>query len=405
MADKGHLAILAAGVDSWNAWRVENLEAMPDLSDADLRGVVLIKADLIEADLGRADLRGTDLRGAALTKADLREAKLSKARFRGANLSDADLRGAILSEASLVGADLSDANLNKADLRGANLGGANLLQADLREADLSEADLTGVHFNEANLSEANLSEANLSMADLSRADFRGVNLGGAIIGWTVFSSVDLSTVHGLDTVNHVGPSTIGIDTIYRSGGNIPEVFLRGCGVPDTFIEYMASLVGKPIEFYSCFISYSTKNQDFAERLHNDLQAKGVRCWFAPEDVQGGKKLHEQLEEAIRLHDKLLLILSPHSMASEWVKTEIYNARQQEIKSGRRKLFPVSLAPFETIRAWQAFDADTGKDMAREVREYFVPDFSNWKDHDAYQKAFDRLVRDLKAETADQAKQD
>ena len=168
---------------------------------------------------------------------------------------------------------------------------------------------------------------------------------------------------------------------------------------------MASLVGKPIEFYSCFISYSTKDQDFAERLHNDLQAKGVRCWFAPEDVQGGKKLHEQLEEAIRLHDKLLLILSPHSMESEWVKTEIYNARQQEIKSGRRKLFPVSLAPFETIRAWKAFDADTGKDMAREVREYFVPDFSNWNNHDAYKKAFDRLLRDLKAETANEQSHD
>jgi hypothetical protein len=47
----------------------------------------------------------------------------------------------------------------------------------------------------------------------------------------------------------------------------------------------------------------------------------VRCWFAPHDIQSGKKLHEQIDEAIRLHDKLLLILSPHSMQSEWVKTE------------------------------------------------------------------------------------
>ncbi|NIW80338.1 MAG: hypothetical protein GWN16_13170 [Calditrichae bacterium] len=27
----------------------------------------------------------------------------------------------------------------------------------------------------------------------------------------------------------------------------------------------------------------------------------------------------------------------------------------------------------------------------------IGDFINWKDHDAYQKAFDRLLRDLKAE--------
>jgi hypothetical protein len=47
--------------------------------------------------------------------------------------------------------------------------------------------------------------------------------------------------------------------------------------------------------------------------------------------------------------------------------------------------------------WKAFDADSGKDSAREIREYFIPDFSNWKDHDSYQQAFQRLLRDLKAE--------
>jgi hypothetical protein len=32
------------------------------------------------------------------------------------------------------------------------------------------------------------------------------------------------------------------------------------------ITFARSLVGKDIEFYSCFISYSSKDQDFAERL-------------------------------------------------------------------------------------------------------------------------------------------
>jgi hypothetical protein len=38
----------------------------------------------------------------------------------------------------------------------------------------------------------------------------------------------------------------------------------------------------------------------------------------------------------------------------------------------------------------------GKDSAREIRDYFIPDFSNWKDYESYQKAFQRLVGDLKA---------
>ena len=48
------------------------------------------------------------------------------------------------------------------------------------------------------------------------------------------------------------------------------------------------------------------------------------------------------------------------------------------------LFPVRLVPYEVMRDWEYFDGDTGKDSAREVREYFIPDFSKWKEHDSYQ---------------------
>lgn len=64
--------------------------------------------------------------------------------------------------------------------------------------------------------------------------------------------------------------------------------------------------------------------------------------------------------------------------------------------GGERYAPV-LVPFEKLKAWKAFDADTGKDSAREIREYFIPNFSSWKDHDSYQRAFDRLLKDLKAE--------
>src|SRR5271157_4181593 len=210
--------------------------------------------------------------------------------------------------------------LNMADLRK-----ARLIGADLSEANLIRVDLSGAY-----LSEADLRWANLRNADLNRADFTG-----AAAWWTEFADVDLSVAKGLETIQHGGPSSIGIDTIYKSRGKIPEVFLRGCGVPDEFIAYIGSMVGRPIEFYSCFISYSTRDQEFAERLHADLQAKGVRCWFAPHDVKGGRKLHEQIDEAIRVHDKLLLILAEHSMSSEWVRTEIAKARKREVKDGKR----------------------------------------------------------------------
>jgi hypothetical protein len=354
MANPEHLKKLGEGSEAWNNWVEEHPEAIVDLRNADF----------------------------------------SHKTLSGAYLSAANLKHMNLAYARLVGVVMPRADLEFATLNAAYLPGSNLAGSDLRGADLRASDLSRVRLDDANLDSADLGWASLNQTILARANFTRVKLRA-----TVFADNDLSTVNGLETVQHLGPSTIGIDTIYRSKGAIPESFLRGCGVPDEFIVFAKSLITSPIQFYSCFISYSTKDQDFADRLYADLQNKGVRCWFAPHDIQSGKKLHEQIDEAIRLHDKLLLILSPHSMQSEWVKTEIAKARKRELRDQRRVLFPIRLATFETLRDWEYYDADTGKDSAREIREYFIPDFSHWKNHDSYQEAFQRLLTDLKASDA------
>ena len=216
---------------------------------------------------------------------------------------------------------------------------------------------------------------------------------------TAFNDLDLRGAEGLEEVVHAGPSEIGIGTIYKSEGSIPEAFLRGCGAPESFIVQIPALVAamQPIQFHSCFISYSTKDEEFARRLHARMRQAELRVWFAPEDVRGGKKLYEQIDRAIQLHDRLLLVLSEHSMKSEWVMTEIRRARKTEVKEGRRKLFPIRLVNYDAIGEWECFDADHGKDLAAEVREYYIPDFSNWKDHDDFEREFGRLYESLKAE--------
>jgi hypothetical protein len=85
-----------------------------------------------------------------------------------------------------------------------------------------------------------------------------------------------------------------------------------------------------------------------------------------------------------------------------LKTEIANPRAKERQQKRQMLFPITLVPSDRVKAWKQFDADTGIDSAREIREYFVPDFFNWKDHDAYQQVFEKLVRDLQAEPGEKA---
>ena len=147
---------------------------------------------------------------------------------------------------------------------------------------------------------------------------------------------------------------------------------------------------KPIDYYSCFISYSSKDQDFAERLYADLQTEGVRCWFAPEDMKIGDRIRPRIDESIHIYDKLLLVLSEHSVASKWVEFEVEAAMDKEQSGKPPVLFPVRLdrAVMDSTTAWAAHIKRTRN----------IGDFSQWKDHDAYQKAFARLLRDLKAKT-------
>jgi hypothetical protein len=292
---------------------------------------------------------------------------------------DPDLSGAHLVGMNLVHVNLVNANLRNANLHIAHLDHADLINADLRDAYLGHVSLLNTNFTDSKLT--------------------NTNLNGTSIGATTFGNVDLSQAKGLDSVWHVVPSSVGIDTIYRSKGNIPEIFLRGCGVPDSLIVQIPALVAamEPIQLYSCFISYSHKDEEFARNLYSRMRDAKLRVWYAPEEMKGGQKIHEQIFSAIQIHDKLLLVLSEHSLQSEWVVTEIRRARKAECDESRRKLFPIRLVDFDAIQQWECFDADSGKDLAVELREYFIPDFSNWKDHDSFEKAFDRLLRDLKAE--------
>jgi uncharacterized protein YjbI with pentapeptide repeats len=338
MANPEHLAILEKGVDAWNKWREENPDIRPDLS------------------------------GLAIPNTD----------YHGINLSKSILRAA-----NFYGINLYGSNLNNAFLGMIRLGGANLCYANLLRADLCIADLRGTNF-----SNANLSEANCSGCHFDGAIVRGTNFHKAIFKYTILANIDFNLNNSIQDVVHEGPSTIGLDTFYRSQGNIPEAFLRGCGVPDQMIEYARSLTATPFQYYSCFISYSHSDEEFAKRLWEGLQANNVRCWLASEDMKIGDKIRPTIDESIQIHDKLLLILSEHSVQSDWVEHEVEHALDRERIEKKNILFPVRLDQ-------AVMDRNTG--WAGNVKRLrHIGDFSRWKEHDAYKKSFDRLLRDLKA---------
>ena len=323
MADKEHVKRIRQGANVWNDWRSQKF-VVPDFTGAD---------------------------------------------FSGFDFSWMDLEDA----------DFSAANISKADFFAAQLHGAVF-----DEADLSEARLFRVSVDLARMRKANLKGATLAWGTFRRVDMEGADLTEATLASTVFSLSNLSNVVGLETCKHLDASSIDYATLYASG-RLPLQFLRGVGLPENFIDYLPSFLNEPIQFYSCFISYSTRDQLFADQLHADAQNCGIRVWFAPHDMPIGGIIWDEVDAAIRVRDKLLLILSEHSIKSDWVEDEVTKAFEEERRRGQTVLFPIRLddAVMETNEAWAA-----------KLRARHIGDFTRWKEHDEYQKSFARVLRDL-----------
>lgn len=402
MESQKYIRLLKKGVAHWNRWRIKHPDIVPELTEANFSGANLRGVNLSRARIA-GHFEGTIFDDANLYHARLRtDSDFSNTSFRGANLSHLQFDYLYLSmpkthvfdpwETRLVPADLSDA-----DFRGADLSDANFIFQILTGARFDGATLNRTILNHARLQGTNFYGATLRGTEFIGADLDGADFSKANLTYVALIDVDLERVKGLSSVEHKGPSYVGIDTIYRSKGRIPENFLRGCGIPEGFITDMHSLVDAEggIQFYSCFISYSSKDDEFVRRLQGRMRDAHLRVWFAPEDVQGGKKLDEQIETAIWVHDKLLVVLSNASLQSEWVMDELRKGFKAERDTGKRKLFPVRLIDYETLERWVCRDSVSRKDLAEEVRQYFIPDFSNWKNHDSFESAFCRLLQDLR----------
>lgn len=341
---------LEQGVEAWNTWREAHPEVTPSLR----------RARLAHADLRGANLRNADLDAADLSESDLREAQLAQARF-----GDANLKGAIL----------------------------------------TGADLSATLFLETNLGEARLDRTALRGTDFTRANLKLANLEGARVFQAVFADTDLSGAMGLETCVHEAGSIVDHRTLSLSGG-LPASFLRGCGLSDWLIEayelvqpglsnqeiidityrISSKRVGQAVQINSLFISYSHSDAGFVDAIEGPLTERGIRFWRDIHDATSGR-LERMVDWAIRLNPTVLLVLSEHSVASDWVEHEARLAREIAKELDRDVLCPIALDDSWKSCRWP-------KRLREQIEEYYILDFSSWRNETEFARSFERLLRGL-----------
>lgn len=345
MVNEKLLKLVGQGRGAFVKWRAKHPKVILDLMDADLAGIDLRGANLRRADLIGVNLTGANLATAALNGADLTRSKLGQIKLQradlsnallafadlsGADLTGANLKGADLSKTQLVGAILTDAKLDGArlsdsDLQQAKLNGASLKQVDLSNAKLNGATLAGADLTEANLNSARLDNTDLIDANLNRTSVKSAQFHECRFGWTSLGGIDLSGALGLDSIIHLAPSSLGIDSLLKSHGTLSDVFLRGCGVP-------AEWTGASVDPAKCkvsFLVFSEQDRPIAELLQKSLADVGVRCWLHSKPMEKQDGVPNLFDRRAGLWDKLLLCASSNSLRSWWIDDEIGAALERE----------------------------------------------------------------------------
>jgi hypothetical protein len=280
-----------------------------------------------------------------------------------------------------------------------DLADANLSDARLFEFDLSCADLTGCQFHKANLFKcslrsatarrANFTEADLTCVDLESADLGEALLEGSLLWKTRFRNTNLAGAIGLERCRHRGESLVDAWTLTRSG-DLPSKFLKGFGLKPAETAHLENLEAKFRKYRSCFVSYSSLDQEFVVKLCADLTRRGVPHFFAPEHLPIGTRIRPRIHRAIQEHEKLLVVISRASIGSPWVEDEVEHSMERERLTGRDCVFPVRID--EALFA-------SGDGWATTLRtQRHIGDFSRWRESDFYEKALGLLMRDLRIES-------
>lgn len=119
-----------------------------------------------------------------------------------------------------------------------------------------------------------------------------------------------------------------------------------------------------------FLSHSSMDKGFANTLYADLKKAGCDPWLDEWDIVGGQSIPAEIEKGIDTSDFLLILLSNHSVDSNWVRAEWESAIWDENKDRQTRVIPLL------------------------IEDCAIPRFLKYKKYIDFRKNYIQGVRDL-----------
>lgn len=369
MANPVHVAKVKEGWTAAMEWFHAEFRK-PDVE----KWIDLTEIDIADPELARVFGPGTSFcwvrfDGADLHGIDISDAVIWENEFDGTNLAEAKLSGSELCYSTFIGANLRGAHLSRAALTGVRLVGADLAGANLQGACLYKTELIG---------------ATLDSSNLSQADFTD-----AVLGYGSLQSVDLSTVEGLNSVTHVGPSAIDAHTAETLDHKLRRSFLAGCGIESIGKDLDLTEVFAVPRSRNCHTLFEHCDEILESRIRRRLLSRGLPVWrsvYMSYDTtwwQAGSFSRPQPETTI-------LICSHASLRAEWLLKRVEKLMENESSGSHGQLlFPIAVDNY-LLKEWS-------HPLRERILDREIIDFHRWGNRESFRRSLHRLIDLLAAE--------
>lgn len=351
-------------------------------------------------------LRGSDFSGAALKRwslflanfqgSDFQATTFEDCTFQACQFQGCDFFGAVFRECTFLGCYMFEAFYSR----------ASFINCVFVQTSMKDSVITGVTFTRTNIdgikfdgfSEATR-KANgvLSPALAAKATdigaFRNI-IDDASLDMTIsMMSARRRALSSLEGHSFQDGESYA-DRNAKHFSSLTEIgaFLRSTTLTADEIQAFLRRYKTAAEARSFFISYSFRDSRIAEQLADRLGARGSVVWFAPDTMKSGAQISTQLDSGLYQADVLLVLVSQHSLTSDWVRREIQEFHRLQRHEPERKLCPIKLDG-----SWEPgsdFPGLEDEEASAWFKGHYALDFSTWQDPPAFSSAFERLAREF-----------